>query len=86
VLGDDAERLADVLLVQAPDAALVVHAPVIPLDKQVRPLRHGPSLDRRRWQAARGSEPHHERFVLGRSGESGDGRLQDVGRGLPRRG
>ena len=77
-VGDDTERLAEVLLVQAADGAVGFRAAVVARDKQAGPVSDDIRFDRRRVESKSGGEPHGERLVFGRRRKTGDGGLEDV--------
>ena len=80
----ETERLAEVLLVQPPHAAIGVGAPVVAFDQQVGPSGNRARLHRRYRESKAGGKTHRERFVLHDRGEPIDVRLEDVGGGLTR--
>ena len=82
--GRHPERLAEVLLVQAPHGTVRFPLPVVAGDEQAVPIGNAVRVHRGRVHAYAGGEAHRERLVLGRGREAGDGRLEDVRGRLPR--
>src|SRR5690606_11551501 len=85
-LGHNAERLAEVLLMQPVRLSVRLEVPVVAGDEQVRTASQVPRGHGRYGQPYRRGQCHHQRLVLRRVREPLDGRLQDVRRRLTRRG
>ena len=73
--GEDAECLAEILLMETSNLAIAVDGTVVALDQQIGTACDGADFDGSNIQAELGSQAHGKGFVFRRAFESGDGRL-----------
>ena len=77
-----AERLTEVLLMNPADQAIFAAEAVIALNEQKGSVPHNPRLHRGHVETDDSGKAHHQGLVLGRTGEPGNRRLEDVCRRL----
>ena len=85
VFRSNSERLAEVLLMNSPNAAVSADEAIVSFDQKKRPSTGDTRLDFGDVEPDRLGEPHHERLIFGRAFEPPDRELEDMRGGLPRR-